>query len=127
LLAAFASLPAAARAPRVDYALNCMGCHHADGAATGDRVPALRGAVGRFLQIPGGREYLVRVPGVAQAALDDAALAALLNWTLVTFDAKSIPADFVPYTAAEVGAARRRPYADLPATRARLLESASAR
>ena len=35
----------------------------------------MAGFVARFLQVPGGREYLARVPGVATAALSDADLA----------------------------------------------------
>jgi hypothetical protein len=121
LVACVAALPVAARAPRVDYMLNCMGCHLDDGSATGDRVPALKGEVGKFLHRNGGREYLMRVPGVAQAGIDDASLAALLNWMLETFDPAAIPRDFTPFTAREVGAARRQPYADVPAARAKVL------
>jgi hypothetical protein len=69
----------------------------------------MTGIVARFLEIPGGREYLARVPGVATAALTDAQLAELLNWTLYRFDAAHVPAGFKPYTAAEMGALRRHP------------------
>jgi hypothetical protein len=95
----------------LDYVLNCQGCHRADGAGTPDSVPPLAGSVGRFLRVPGGREYLVRVPGVAQAPLDDAALAAVLNWMLARFGGDDVPAGFVPYAAAEVGRLRRVPLA----------------
>src|SRR5207249_12002330 len=99
--------------PALDYALNCQGCHRADGAATPGSVPALAGSVGRFPRVPGGREYLVRVPGVAQTPLDDARTAAVLNWLLERFDHDELPADFAPYTAAEVGRPRRSPRAGL--------------
>jgi len=62
---------ARAYAPNVEYALNCQGCHRADGAGTPGSVPPLAGSVARFLGAAGGREYLVQVPGVAQAPLDD--------------------------------------------------------
>ena len=75
--------------PALDYALDCEGCHRADGTGTPGSVPALRDSVARFLAVPGGREYLARVPGVAQAPLDDAALAAVLNWMLDHFDARA--------------------------------------
>jgi hypothetical protein len=110
---------------RQDYILNCQGCHLADGSATQDTVTALAGSVARFLRAPGGRAYLVRVPGVANAALGDAELAALLEWTLVRFDAASIPPDHAPYTAEEVGRWRRAPLVDVSAERARLLEAAA--
>ena len=109
--------------PALDYALNCQGCHRADGAATPGSVPALAGSVGKFLRVPGGREYLARVPGVAQAPLDDAATAAVLNWVLERFDHDDMPADFAPYTAAEVGRLRRSPLTDVERVRRELIEA----
>jgi mono/diheme cytochrome c family protein len=115
---------AAARAgePSVDYALNCQGCHRADGAGTPGSVPALAGSVGRFLRVPGGREFLVRVPGVSQSALDDASLAAVLNWILERFGGE-MPPGFARYEAAEVGALRRDPLTDVERMRAGLIEA----
>jgi hypothetical protein len=122
--AALASADARAEAisgPRLDYVLQCMGCHLEDGRGAPDRVPSLRG-VGRFLRVPGGRDYLVRVPGVAHAPLDDAALAALLNWMIERFDAPAASAPgFVPFGAAEVGRLRAVPLADAAAERRGLL------
>jgi mono/diheme cytochrome c family protein len=114
---------AAAGTPAVDYALNCQGCHRADGTGTPGSVPALAGSVGRFLRVPGGREYLGRVPGVAQAPLDDAALAAVLNWILQEFGRDALPKDFVPYGATEVAALRQNPLTDVERVRKGLLES----
>jgi hypothetical protein len=112
---------AAAYTPAVDFALECQGCHRADGAETPGSVPGLAGSVAQFLGVPGGREYLVRVPGVAQAPLDDAALAAVLNWMLARYDAANLPSDFVPYTADEVRRLRRHPLTDVDAVRKALL------
>src|SRR5438552_2061097 len=84
---------------------------------------ALAGSVGRFLRVPGGREFLVRVPGVAQAPLDDAALAAVLNWMLERFGRDDVPKGVVPYAAAEVGRLRRRPLTDVEGARRQLLEA----
>ena len=117
--------PAAARepisGPRLDYVLHCMGCHLEDGSGAPGRVPTLVG-VGRFLQTPAGRAYLVRVPGSAHAPLGDAALASLLNWMLLRFDPGSAGAQqFVPYDAAEVARYRAAPLADADAERRRLL------
>ena len=114
---------AAAYTPDVDYALECQGCHRADGAGTPGTIPTLRGAVARFLTVDGGREYLARVPGVAQAPLDDVALAAVLNWMLARFDPAGVPAGFAPYTAAEVGRLRTRPLVDVATERTRLLHA----
>ena len=116
-----APLAGAASGPALDYTLNCEGCHRADGTGTPGSVPALQGSVARFLAAPGGREYLARVPGVAQAPLDDTALAAVLNWLLEHFDHAHVPADFTPYTAAEVERLRKEPLVDVEGTRARLL------
>jgi mono/diheme cytochrome c family protein len=109
--------------PALDYTLNCQGCHRADGSGTPGSVPALAGSVGRFLRAAGGREFLVRVPGVAQAPLDDAATAGVLNWMLERFDHDHMPADFVPYTAEEVGRLRRSPLTNVERVRSGLLEA----
>lgn len=107
--------------PALDYTLNCQGCHRADGVGTPGSVPALAGSVARFLGVPGGREYLARVPGVSQAGLDDAALADVLNWMVERFDREHVPAGFVKYTAAEVGPLRKNPLTDVDRVRAELL------
>ncbi|TMA99772.1 MAG: cytochrome c [Deltaproteobacteria bacterium] len=109
--------------PALDYAVTCQGCHRADGTGTPGTVPALTGSVGKFLRVPGGREFLVRVPGVAQAPLDDVALAAVLNWMLERFGRDDVPKGVVPYAAAEVGRLRRRPLTDVDGARRQLLEA----
>ena len=98
-----------------DYVLHCSGCHQQNGAGTRD-IPSLHG-LAPILESPAGRRYLGRVPGVAQAALDDARLARLLNWVLAEF---SHAAPVPPYTPAEIGSLRRRPLRDTTAARARL-------
>ena len=101
--------------PQVDYMLQCQGCHGAEGRGAPGTVPSFAG-VGRFLAVPGGREYLVRVPGSSQSALDDAGLAEVLNWLIRRFD----PRDFAPYTAEEVARVRRPPLDDVEAVRREL-------
>ena len=105
----------------MEFALNCQGCHRADGTGTPGSVPALADSVARFLAVPGGREYLVQVPGVAQAPLDDAALAAVVNWMLTRFDAQHVPKEFRPYTADDIGRLRKSPLVDVEKVRASLL------
>lgn len=124
LLAARAAL---AGSPAVDYALNCQGCHLDDGSGTPGSVPALAGSVGRFLRVTGGREFLVQVPGVATSPLDDAALAAVLNWMLERFGRPEAPATYAPYTAAEVGALRAKPLTNVERVRAELIRAAERR
>ncbi|MBS0477337.1 MAG: cytochrome C [Proteobacteria bacterium] len=94
---------------RVNWVLKCQGCHRPDGSGSPHTAPALAGQVARFVGLPGGREYLGRVPGVADAALDNKELAELLNWTLQRFDRGHLPPNFRPYDAAELAALRRAP------------------
>ena len=122
-----ATAPALAGSPAVDYALNCQGCHLDDGSATPGSVPRLAGTVGRFLAVPGGREFLVQVPGVAPSALDDAALAGVLNWMLERFGPPHLPEKYAPYTAAEVGALRQKPLTNVDRVRAELIGAAERR
>lgn len=117
------ALPARAFGPETHYVIHCQGCHLADGAETPGKVPGLAGQVAVFLRTPDGRAYLGRVPGVANAALSDAELAALLDWTLRRFDAAHVPPDFTPYTAEEIGALRRDPLVEVTRERVRILES----
>jgi mono/diheme cytochrome c family protein len=107
---------------QADYMLNCQGCHLPDGQGFPARqVPDLRQQMGRFLSVPGGREYLVQVPGSAQTALADADLARVLNWMLQHFSAAEIPANFQPYSAAEVGQLRQHPLSNPSVVRTQLL------
>lgn len=99
--------------PSEAYVLHCSGCHGRDGSGHPDFVPSLR-ELGALLARPGGRDYLARVPGVAQAPLDDAQLAALLNWVLHEIASTK---DIEPYRASEVGALRRAPLRDPVAAR----------
>ncbi|MBS0419717.1 MAG: cytochrome C [Proteobacteria bacterium] len=91
------------------WALNCQGCHRPDGSGSMQTAPSLAGMVARFTNVPGGRQYLARVPGVATAPLSDSDLAELLNWTLWRFDAAHLRPDFQPYAAAEIAGLRARP------------------
>lgn len=107
---------------RIDYMLKCQGCHQPSGAGLGADTPPLAGSVARFLAVPGGREFLGRVPGVASVDLDDERTAEVLNWTLYRFDAANVPSGFVPYTAKEIAALRKAPLRlDRAETRARLV------
>lgn len=103
-----------------DYVLHCMGCHQRDGSGLPPSVPDFRGRIGDFLAIPGGREYLIQVPGVAQAPLDDARLAALLNWMLAQFSDSAVPAGDATFDVAFVARHRRDGPADIDAMRVRV-------
>ncbi len=97
----------AARA-KFNYQMLCQGCHIPSGEG-GAGVPNMKDQVGYFLHLPAGREYLVRVPGSANSALNDERLTELLNWGLLEFGGDSLAADWQPYSVAEVSAARQQP------------------
>lgn len=98
--------------PRADYLLHCGGCHLPDASGVPPLVPSLAGTLGRIVATPEGRDYIVRVPGASQTPLSDEALAAVMNWLLVTFNAGNLPADFEPLSGREVGRSRRNVLAD---------------
>src|SRR5205085_12218946 len=77
--------------PALDYVLHCQGCHQAGGTGLPGAVPQLKDSIARIAAAPGGREYIQRVPGVAQSQLDDRAVAALLNWLIAYFDSAHVP------------------------------------
>ena len=120
-MALVAAGPAAAESPRVLYMLHCQGCHLSDGAGKPGAVPSLVGTLGSFLTVPGGRAFLVQVPGSAQSPLGDAELASVLNWMLASFGSPADSAGFAPYDAAEVARHRRAPLVDVAAARADLV------
>lgn len=112
---------------QIDYMVNCQGCHGDDGRGSPGNVPDLRGEIGLMLGEPGGRRYLVQVPGSRNAAIDNTRLAALLNWMVPAFSAATLPTDFEPYSSDEVGNLRRQTVDNIAAERARLIEKISTR
>lgn len=104
-----------------DWALFCRGCHTPDGTGVPGSVPTLRRNVSLFASEAEGRAFLVRVPGVAFAPLDDARVANLLNWVIQTFSDTPLPESFTLYTGAEVAAYRHKPLVDVETARDHLL------
>ena len=102
------------------YMLNCWGCHRPNGEGIPGTAPPLKGAVD-FLRVPGGREYLISVPGVALSPLSNEQAAEVMNWILKSFSKDRLPADFKPYTAAEIGKARTTHLLDIKKARANLM------
>ena len=110
--AAPGTVPAGVQNPQrawQNWTLNCQGCHRPDGTGSDGTAPSLAGTVSKFLTVPGGREYLGRVPGVATSPFSNADLAELMNWMFWRFDKEHMPADFVPFTAEELGRLRTQP------------------
>ena len=106
------------------FAEHCASCHDAAGAGIAGFGSPLAGPAAERLKAPGGRAYLAQVvvhgiAGVfdlqgqrqfaampAAAALTDEQLAAVLNHVLRVQNAEALPADFTPFTATEIAAAR---------------------
>ncbi|MGE0337347.1 MAG: cytochrome c [Gammaproteobacteria bacterium] len=90
-----------------NYLLHCAGCHLPDGRGSAPNdVPTLHRIPGEFVKVPRGREFLAQVPGIAYSPLPDAEVAEILNWMLKEYNTPYLPADFKPYTVAEVAAYR---------------------
>jgi hypothetical protein len=113
--------------PIVNYQLRCMGCHLADGSGQPGRVPSIRRTLVLFSATPLGRDYVARVPGVAQSPLSDEDTAALLNWMARNLSDLKVPPGFADYSAAEVQSLRGHPLVRVSALRARLLRAAAAK
>lgn len=107
-----------------NYLLFCGGCHGVAGTGVPHRVPALSVTVRRFLRAEGGRELLLRFPGVANSQLSDRALAEVMNLCVTRFAGADRPADLRPYSADEVHAARQSPFLNIKRSRAELMRRA---
>jgi len=108
--------------PRINYMLQCMGCHTPDGSGEPGRVPSIKDTLAPFALTPGGRRFLIQVPGASQSTLSDAELADLLNWMIRNLSVTK-PTRFTEFTATEVARYRRTPLVDVQATRQRLLQT----
>ena len=106
---------------RQNYILNCQGCHLPDGSGSEGNVPKMNDFVGYFLHVPGGREFLVQVPGAAGAPISDQELADVMNWILLNFSKNELPDPFVPYDAEEIGELRKEPLIDIHQRREELI------
>lgn len=109
---------------RASYVLHCAGCHGVDGAGLPQSyVPGLQ-RLGDFLRLPGGRDFVIKVPGVMGSGLDDAQVAEVANWVFDTIAKDSVPTNHTPYDKSEIARARALPLVDVAAERTRLQERA---
>ena len=106
---------------RQNYILNCQGCHLPDGSGSKGNVPKMNDFVGYFLHVPGGREFIVQVPGAASAPISDRELADVMNWMLLNFSRNELPEPFEPYSAEEIGKLREEPLIDILRRREELI------
>lgn len=93
----------------------------ADGRGSRGSVPDLRGLMGLYVEVPGGRQYLISVPGSAQSSLSDSELAEVLNWMIREFGPTEVSMNFAPFTAKEVER-HREPLVEVEWVRTMLLE-----
>lgn len=108
------------------YMQHCGGCHGVHGVSAPREVPDLRGQVGSFLCSAEGRAYLVRLPNIALAPVDDQMLADMMNFVVFDLGGPSPAVTNAPaYTAAEVAQLRKQPLTDtgLSAYRARIVKT----
>jgi cytochrome c553 len=125
-LALLLALPAAAAQDaaraRTHYIHHCTGCHLMDGRGVPTKgVPSMRNTLDRFLQVRGGREYIVQVPGVMNSPLGDADIANLMNWLLPYVTPAGLPQGTRPYSAEEIASLRKTRPIDFDGTRRQLV------
>ena len=118
-----AGVPAATQ-----YLIHCSGCHRADGSGSlRGGIPDLRGYVGSFGRLNDGRTYLMHVPGVVGSGLDNAEIAAVMNYIFDRW-AAAPAGDPVPvFTAAEVARLRELSVPDVVKARRRVVRELEAR
>lgn len=93
--------------PKTDYMIHCMGCHAMSGKGMPPEVPAFNSTLGDIVGRPGGRAYLIQVPGASQSHLNDERLADVLTWLLRRYVGDDLPPDFQDISPLEVN--RYRP------------------
>jgi cytochrome c553 len=114
-----------AASPAQDYMLYCMGCHGAQAQGVPGKIPPLAAALARYMRLPEGRNYVLRVPGAANSVLSDAQLAAVLNWLATTY---APPGETAPaaFSTEEVTRTRHTPLADVQGTRRAVVRALAA-
>ena len=92
-----------------DYLEQCGGCHGIQGNTAPAPVPVLRARVGYFMCTEAGRRYLIRLPNVSYARVDDESLADMMNFVVFGLGAPTAPANARSFTAEEVRELRIHP------------------
>ena len=106
---------------RINYMIHCPGCHLPEAVGFAGKVPRMKDFVGYFLHSKEGREFVIRVPGVATSSLPDDKLTEMMNWLLLTYSSEQLPEPFVPFSVAEVAALRPDLETNPEKTRMRIL------
>jgi hypothetical protein len=111
----------AGASPKSDYMIHCMGCHAMDGNGLPPEVPAFDSTLGDIVGKPGGRAYLIQVPGASQSPIDDERLAKVLSWLLHQYAEDDLPQNFRDISTLEVSKFRSVTLQNPALDRARLL------
>lgn len=89
IFAVSATLAAAdqpSRTAHTNYVLRCAGCHGMTGLGTdAGGIPAFPDSVGHIAGTDMGRTYMMHVPGVVGASLDNREIAEVMNYILDTW------------------------------------------
>jgi hypothetical protein len=105
--------------PAQNYLLFCAGCHGLNATGVPHKVPALTKTLPLFIGSEEGRDFLLRVPGVANSALSDQGLAAVLNWLIATLDTPT--AHWDDFVADDVRRARQTPLMSVAESRRQIV------
>jgi cytochrome c553 len=124
VLIQLSGLVSQAEEPKIAYWLHCAGCHGLEGRGTPPEIPTLINEPGVIASLPGGRDYLMRVPGVSQAGLNDEELAAVMNYVMDEFNSATMAADFSDFSAEEMARSRTQTLLDPLRRRAEILAGA---
>ena len=131
MLACIAVSGAAAQAeelswsPRTLYLLRCSGCHQASGEGSIPAgVPPFPNLIGSFAGDPEGRVYITHVPGVVGSGLNNAEIAAVMNY-IVEHWAGDGAGEIAPFTTEEVANLRELQIDDVVSYRRTLVERLS--
>lgn len=92
---------------RIDYILQCQGCHRADGSGATQSTPSLLTDGELFLQSQLGREFFISVPGVVHAPLSDEALTSVINYVIQNLIIKEGDFESLFYTVPELTVYRK--------------------
>jgi len=99
------------RSAEVNYILRCAGCHDLDGSGLASAgIPPFPGFISSFVNDADGRTYIMHVPGVVASGLNDAEIAAVMNYVTARWGDQQ---PFERFTTAEVTQRRALPVADV--------------
>ena len=124
LTCAVALLPAAlmadqpSRTAHTNYILRCAGCHGFEGGGTPEGgIPAFPDSVGYIAGTELGRTYMMHVPGVVGASLNNGEIAEVMNYVLDVWGETGNGDPAAYFTEEEVTRRRAEPVPDVVAYR----------